>query len=215
MRYAGFDVSRPNDRRRARGHAGDCRAAGSPTDRGRRSTPADYAVASGIFNVKLDTPARRVAGSTCSDDLDDLAALSGRGLRVQRADRVLGSPTERRADLYYADPLELLRSLQAHDSRASSRCSTTTRSTSSRCWCGCRVSDMARLVIFGAGDIARLAHFYFTRDSPHEVVAFTVDPRVPDGRHASRPAAAWTPTRSRAHSRRRASRCSSRSATRR
>jgi sugar O-acyltransferase (sialic acid O-acetyltransferase NeuD family) len=34
---------------------------------------------------------------------------------------------------------------------------------------------MARLVIFGAGDIARLAHYYFSRDSEHEVVAFTVD----------------------------------------
>ena len=34
---------------------------------------------------------------------------------------------------------------------------------------------MAKLVIFGAGDIARLAHYYFTRDSDHEVVAFTVD----------------------------------------
>lgn len=34
---------------------------------------------------------------------------------------------------------------------------------------------MARLVIFGAGDIARLAHYYFTRDSEHEVTAFTVD----------------------------------------
>ena len=34
---------------------------------------------------------------------------------------------------------------------------------------------MARLVIFGAGDIARLAHHYFTTDSPHRVVAFTVD----------------------------------------
>jgi sugar O-acyltransferase (sialic acid O-acetyltransferase NeuD family) len=34
---------------------------------------------------------------------------------------------------------------------------------------------MSSLVIFGAGDIARLAHHYFTRDSPHEVVAFTVD----------------------------------------
>ncbi|MDB5097064.1 MAG: Acyltransferase [Cyanobacteria bacterium RYN_339] len=34
---------------------------------------------------------------------------------------------------------------------------------------------MAKIVIFGAGDIARLAHFYFTTDSPHEVVAFTVD----------------------------------------
>jgi len=34
---------------------------------------------------------------------------------------------------------------------------------------------MAKLVIFGAGDIARLAHYYFTRDSDHDVVAFTVD----------------------------------------
>jgi hypothetical protein len=34
---------------------------------------------------------------------------------------------------------------------------------------------MAKLVIFGTGDIARLAHYYFTRDSRHPVVAFTVD----------------------------------------
>lgn len=34
---------------------------------------------------------------------------------------------------------------------------------------------MAKLVIFGAGDIGRLAHYYFTRDTKHEVVAFTVD----------------------------------------
>ena len=34
---------------------------------------------------------------------------------------------------------------------------------------------MARLVIFCAGDIARLAHHYFTTDSPHEVAGFVVD----------------------------------------
>lgn len=34
---------------------------------------------------------------------------------------------------------------------------------------------MAKLVIFGAGDIARLAHFYFSNDSQYEVAAFTVD----------------------------------------
>src|SRR5712691_10772549 len=34
---------------------------------------------------------------------------------------------------------------------------------------------MASLIIFGAGDIARLAHYYFTRDSEHELEAFTVD----------------------------------------
>ena len=34
---------------------------------------------------------------------------------------------------------------------------------------------MARVVIFGAGDIARLAHYYFTHDSTHDIAAFTVD----------------------------------------
>jgi len=34
---------------------------------------------------------------------------------------------------------------------------------------------MARIIVFGAGDIARLAHFYFRTDSDHEVVAFVVD----------------------------------------
>lgn len=32
-----------------------------------------------------------------------------------------------------------------------------------------------RLVIFGSGDLAQLAHFYFSADSEYEVVAFTVD----------------------------------------
>jgi len=34
---------------------------------------------------------------------------------------------------------------------------------------------VAKLVLFGAGDIARLAHYYFSTDSEHDVVAFTVD----------------------------------------
>ena len=34
---------------------------------------------------------------------------------------------------------------------------------------------MSQILIFGAGDIARLAHYYFRTDSPHEVVAFAVD----------------------------------------
>jgi sugar O-acyltransferase (sialic acid O-acetyltransferase NeuD family) len=40
---------------------------------------------------------------------------------------------------------------------------------------------MARLVIFGAGDIARLAHYYFANDSEHEVIAFTVDKQYCEG----------------------------------
>jgi len=34
---------------------------------------------------------------------------------------------------------------------------------------------VAKIVVFGAGDIARLAHFYFSTDSEHDVVAFAVD----------------------------------------
>ena len=40
---------------------------------------------------------------------------------------------------------------------------------------------MAQLVIFGAGDIARLAHFYFRTDSPHQVAAFVVDAAFKNG----------------------------------
>ncbi|PYR58991.1 MAG: transferase [Acidobacteria bacterium] len=41
---------------------------------------------------------------------------------------------------------------------------------------------MADVVVFGAGDIASLADYYFSRDSAHKVVAFTVDGPY---RHAS------------------------------
>ncbi|MFK7878312.1 acetyltransferase [Roseobacter sp.] len=34
---------------------------------------------------------------------------------------------------------------------------------------------MKKLIIFGAGDIAELAHYYFTQDSAYDVAGFTVD----------------------------------------
>lgn len=34
---------------------------------------------------------------------------------------------------------------------------------------------MSKIVVFGIGQVAEVAHFYLTHDSPHEVVAFTVD----------------------------------------
>jgi len=40
---------------------------------------------------------------------------------------------------------------------------------------------MADIVIFGAAVNARLAHWYFTRDSEHNVVAFTTDPGYREG----------------------------------
>jgi sugar O-acyltransferase (sialic acid O-acetyltransferase NeuD family) len=41
--------------------------------------------------------------------------------------------------------------------------------------CAPVVTGVADVVIFGAGDIARLAHYYFSTDSEHRVVAFVVD----------------------------------------
>jgi sugar O-acyltransferase (sialic acid O-acetyltransferase NeuD family) len=40
---------------------------------------------------------------------------------------------------------------------------------------------VANIVVFGTGDIARLAHVYFSTDSEHEVAAFTVDPDYCEG----------------------------------
>lgn len=40
---------------------------------------------------------------------------------------------------------------------------------------------MSKLVLFGAGDIAQVAHQYFETDSPHSVEAFTVDRAYMDG----------------------------------
>ena len=40
---------------------------------------------------------------------------------------------------------------------------------------------MNKLVIFGIGDIAKLAHYYFSLDSNYEVTAFTVDKQFMDG----------------------------------
>jgi hypothetical protein len=34
---------------------------------------------------------------------------------------------------------------------------------------------MAKVVVFGSGQWAELAHFYLTHDSPHQVAAFTLD----------------------------------------
>ncbi|MDB5283632.1 MAG: O-acetyltransferase NeuD family protein [Bacteroidota bacterium] len=40
---------------------------------------------------------------------------------------------------------------------------------------------MAKLIIFGTGDIAQIANYYFEIDSEHEVVAFTVDEKYMQG----------------------------------
>ncbi|WP_395757185.1 acetyltransferase [Achromobacter sp. EB05] len=51
---------------------------------------------------------------------------------------------------------------------------------------------MKPIVIFGTGDIAELAHFYFSEDAQRQVVAFTVDREyLGDGRFCGRPVIAF------------------------
>lgn len=40
---------------------------------------------------------------------------------------------------------------------------------------------MSKVMIFGVGQWAELAHFYLTHDSPHDVVGFTLDPEYIEG----------------------------------
>jgi len=51
---------------------------------------------------------------------------------------------------------------------------------------------MAQIVVFGVGQLAEVAHFYLTHDSPHEVVAFTVDNEfIKDKQHLGLPVVAF------------------------
>jgi SAM-dependent methyltransferase len=111
--YTGFDISGEMADAATTHNEGlaDCRW----TSRRDDLRPADYAVASGIFNVKLDAAdaewrayVRRI--------IADLASLATRGF----AFNALTSYSDRdkqRADLHYADPLELFDHCQRTYSR--------------------------------------------------------------------------------------------------
>ena len=68
-------------------------------------SPADYTLASGIFNVKQHTPSDEWREYVL-ETMHDLAALSRRGFAFN-ALTTYSDPARRRDDLYYADPLEL------------------------------------------------------------------------------------------------------------
>jgi SAM-dependent methyltransferase len=100
--YVGFDISeRMIDAARL---ANPDPLASFSTDRPGLA-PADYTLASGIFNVKQDT-ADEVWHRYVIETIGDLAALSRRGFAFNALSRY-SDPERRRADLYYADPLEL------------------------------------------------------------------------------------------------------------
>jgi hypothetical protein len=97
---------------RARHHANPaCTFVGTLDD----LPPATYTLASGIFNVRLDTPADEWQ-TYLLQTLDHMAARSQRGF----AFNVLtgyADPEYMRPDLYYADPLHLFDYCKRHFSR--------------------------------------------------------------------------------------------------
>ena len=103
-RYIGFDLSVAMvAAARSRHQSGcECRFA---ADR-QSVTPADFAIASGVLNVRLDIAEDRW-GEHVLETIDDLASLGRRGFAFNALSSHV--PTERRrAHLYYADPIALL-----------------------------------------------------------------------------------------------------------
>jgi hypothetical protein len=67
---------------------------------------ADFAIASGVFNVKGDTPAE--AWTAYVHDTIDLLARTGQRGFAFNVLSLSSDPDRRRANLYYADPNETL-----------------------------------------------------------------------------------------------------------
>jgi SAM-dependent methyltransferase len=101
--YVGFDVSEAMTTAAAQQNAGvpECQFT---TDRASLAA-ADYAVASGIFNVKLDNPEERWREYVRAA-IADLAALGTRGFAFNALTQY-SDPEKRRPDLHYANPLDL------------------------------------------------------------------------------------------------------------
>jgi SAM-dependent methyltransferase len=101
LTYCGFDISEPMIGAARARHAGSTRCSfiADPA----RLLPADYTVASGIFNVKLDHPVdawREYVLQT----LAILESLSTRGFAFNMLS-TYSDLEKRRDDLFYADPL--------------------------------------------------------------------------------------------------------------
>lgn len=98
--YIGHELSAPMREHAISIHSFDARCSFSGP--GLEIAPADYTVASGIFNVKQDIPSDDWA-AYIFETIDRMAGLSRRGF----AFNVLTSYSDadrQRADLYYADP---------------------------------------------------------------------------------------------------------------
>jgi SAM-dependent methyltransferase len=101
--YCGFDVSPAMiaAARQVTISLDDC----TFTTRRESLEPADYVLASGVFNVKQDAP-EPVWRAYVRHIIDDIASLSRRGFAFN-ALTAYADAEKRRPDLYYASPLEL------------------------------------------------------------------------------------------------------------
>jgi SAM-dependent methyltransferase len=101
FRYVGFDVSAAMRAHAQETHTDDPRVAFVEDESSLQ--PADYTVASGIFNVKLDVPVRGWAPYV-EETIGRIAALSLRGFAFNMLTSY-SDPELMRADLFYGDPL--------------------------------------------------------------------------------------------------------------
>jgi SAM-dependent methyltransferase len=101
--YRGFDIS-PAMVARARQTLGESER-WSFTDREDELLPADYSVASGIFNVKLEADDENWRRYVC-ETLDRMDELSTRGFSFNMLTSY-SDPDRMRLDLYYANPGEV------------------------------------------------------------------------------------------------------------
>jgi len=110
--YQGLDISEVMVKRAARAHSGGRRRF---TTSHLELEPADYAVASGVFNVKLDTSAEKWSEYVLRtvESLDDLGR-SGFAFNMLTS---YSDPERMRADLYYADPSVMFDHCKRHFSR--------------------------------------------------------------------------------------------------
>ena len=157
--YVGFDVSE------AMIEAARAHAASLPACRVHRRSSATGAGRLRGRQRRLQRQAGRTPmtrGATTSGDRGRLAALGTRGFAFNVLTAYSDADKRRRGSLLRRPAASSFDRCKRRYSPAS-RCCTTTRSTSSRSSCDVDIG-MAQLVIFGAGDIARLAHHYFSTD---------------------------------------------------
>jgi SAM-dependent methyltransferase len=101
--YCGFDVSETMIQAALARHAGVARA--SFTADASQLAPAEYVVASGIFNVKLAHTPEAWWDYVCQT-LTHMASLGRRGLAFNML-TTHSDPDRRRDDLFYADPIRV------------------------------------------------------------------------------------------------------------